>query len=72
MKRAFCKEPILQHFDICKPKRVGTDVSRKAIGDILCQQNTDNNWYPIAYYLCKMAPSEWIYETHNAELLAIV
>ena len=30
------------------------------------------NWHPVAYYLRKMLPAERNYETHDAELLAIV
>ena len=43
LKKAFCEEPILQHFDISKLIRVETDASRKAIRGVLCQQDTDNN-----------------------------
>ena len=72
LKKAFCEEPILQHFDVSKPIKVEIDASEKAIGNMLCQQDTNNNWHPIAYYLRKMVPAERNYETHDAELLAIV
>ena len=72
LKKAFCEEPVLQHFDVSKLIRVEIDASGKTIEGVLCQQNTDNNWHPVAYYLRKMAPAEQNYETHNAELLAIV
>ena len=72
LKKAFCKEPVLQHFDVSKPIRLETDASGKAIGGVLCQQDTDMNWHPVAYYSRKMLPAERNYETHDAELLAIV
>ena len=72
LKKAFCEERVLQHFDVSKPIRVKTDASRKVIGGVLCQQNTDNNWYLVAYYSRKIAPAERNYETHDAELLVIV
>ena len=62
----------MQYFDVSKPIRVKIDASGKAIGGVLCQQDTDNNWHPVAYYSRKMAPVERNYETHDAKLLAIV
>lgn len=72
LKKAFCKEHILQYFDVSKPIRLETDASRKTIGGVLCQQNINKNWHPVAYYLRKMLPIKRNYETHNAELLVIV
>lgn len=72
LKQAFCEEPIWQHFDVSKPIQVETDASEKAIGGMLCQQDIDMNWHPVAYYSRKMLPVERNYETHDAELLAIV
>ena len=72
LKKAFCKEPVLQHFDMSKPIRLETDASGKAIGGILYQQDIDKNWHPVAYYLRKMLFAERNYETHDAELLEIM
>lgn len=72
LKLAFCKESVLQYFDILKPIRLETDAFGKAIGGVLCQQDSDMNWHPIAYYSHKMLPAERNYETRDAELLAIV
>ena len=72
LKKAFCKELVLQHFDMSKPISLETDISGKTIGGVLCQQDIDKNWHPVAYYLCKMLPAERNYEIHDAELLAIV
>lgn len=43
LKQAFCKEPVLQHFDVFKPIQVETNASRKVIKKVLCQQNIDIN-----------------------------
>ena len=72
LKNAFCKELVLQHFDVSKPIRLETNASGKAIGGVLCQQDKEMNWHPIAYDLHKMLPAERNYETHDTELLAIV
>lgn len=72
LKQVFCEEPILQYFDVSKPIRLETDASGKAIGGVFCQQDTDMNWHPVAYYSRKMLPAEPNYETHDAVLLAIV
>ena len=37
LKKAFCKEPVLQHFYISKPIRVERDASGKVIEGVLCQ-----------------------------------
>ena len=72
LKMAFCEEPVLQHFNISKSIRLETDASGKAIGGVLCQQDTEMNWHPVAYYSRKMLPAERNDETHDAELLVIV
>ena len=72
LKKTFYKEPVLQHFDVFKPIRLEINVSGKAIGSVLYQQDIDKNWDPVAFYLRKMLPAERNYKTQNVELLAIV
>ena len=72
LKKVSYKKSVLQHFDVSKPIRVETDASGKAIEGILWQQDTNKKWHPVAYYLYKMQSAKLNYETHNAELLAIV
>ena len=72
LKNAFCSAPILRHFDQDRPIRVETDASGYAIGAILAQQDNDQQWHPVAYFSRKMISAERNYETHDAELLAIV
>ena len=72
MKKAFCKERVLQHFDVSKPIKLETNASEKAIGGVLWQHNKEMNRHPIAYYSCKMLSAERNYEIYNAKLLVIV
>ena len=72
LKESFVTAPVLRHFDVERPIRVETDASGYAIGGILSQQDEDRHWHPVAYYSRKMIPAERNYETHDAELLAIV
>ena len=77
LRLAFIEAPILRHFDPESHIRIETDVSGYAIGGVSSQLNLDshapsNQWHPVAYFSRKMIPAETRYETHDAELLAIV
>ena len=85
LRLAFIEAPILRHFDSESHIRIETNASGYAIGGMLSQLNLDsdaplNNLnksdfsqsHPIAYFFRKMIPAETQYETHNAELLAII
>ena len=65
--------------------RIETDISGYAISGVLSQLNINSDaspndlnksdfgqWHPVAYFSRKMIPAETRYETHDAELLAIV
>ena len=50
-----------------------TDASGYTIGGFLSQITSETGqWHPVGYYLKKIIMAETRYETHNAELLAIV
>ena len=74
LRQAFVKAPIFHHFDPERHIRIEIDASGYAIGGVLSQLTSDNSgqWYPVAFFSRKMIPAETKYETHNAELLAIV
>lgn len=72
LKKAFIEAPVLRHYDADRAVRVETDASGYAIGGILAQQDDEGQWHPVAYFSRKMLPAERNYETHDAELLAIV
>ena len=74
LRQAFLKTPILHHFDPERHIRIETDESGYAIGGVLSQLTPDDSgrWHPVAFFSCKMIPTETKYETYNSELLAIV
>lgn len=72
MKKAFYKEPILQHFDISKLIRLKINVFVKAIEGVLWQPDKQKNQHLNAHYLRKMLFAKRNWKTHNVELLAIV
>lgn len=72
LRKAFCKEPVLQHFYFSQLIRTKTDASGKAIRRVLCQQAIDMNWHSVIYYSRKMLLAEQNYVNYDAELLAIV
>ena len=66
----------LVHFNLLNAIRVKTDAFRFAIAAAILQQIQESDdqahWHPIAYWSRKMIQAERGYETHDAELLAIV
>ena len=72
LKKVFYEEPVLEYFDISKLIIIELSVFEKGIGGVLYQQDTDNNWHPVAYYLYKIVLAERNYKTHDTQLLAIV
>ena len=78
LRQAFTKALIFQHFDLEYHIRIETDASAYVIRRVLSQLTSDyltsnqSHWHPVAYFSRKMIPAETWYNTHNAELLAIV
>ena len=73
LRQAFTEAPILRHFDPERHIRIETDASGYAIGGVLSQMTSETGqWHPVAYYSQKIILAKTRYETHNAELLAIV
>ena len=73
LKEVFTTAPVLRHFNPALKIRVEPDASGCAVAAILTQlQEDDGQWHPVAYWSRKMQPAELNYETHDAELLAIV
>lgn len=72
LKIAFYKEFVLQHFKISKFIMLKTDPFEKIIDNVLFQQDTNKNWHPVVYYLCKILFVERNYKTYNSKLLAII
>ena len=79
LKATFTQAPLLRHFNPEKPIRLETDASGFAIAGILSQPGEEPDssqkqahWHPVAFWSRKMIPAERNYETHDAELLAVV
>ena len=79
LKKTFTKAPMLTHYNPEAPIKVETDALGFALSGILSQPvvedvaiQSQKHWHPVAFWLRKMNSAERNYETHDAELLAIV
>jgi hypothetical protein len=77
LKKAFTTAPLLRHFDPSLRIFIETDASGFAIACVLSQlfpgeKAAKTQLRPIAYWSRKLLPAEANYETHDAELLAVV
>jgi hypothetical protein len=77
MKKAFTEAPLLRHFDPNLPVIMETDASGFAIAVVISQPFPSEapekaHRHPVAFYSRKLQDAERNYETHDAELLAIV
>lgn len=43
LKKIFCKELVLQYFEVFKLIRLKSNASKKAIGSVLCQKDKKTN-----------------------------
>jgi len=56
-----------------QPFCIEADSSDYATSVVLSQQSTeDRKWHPIAYYSKSLSETEWNYEIHDKEMLAII
>ena len=66
LKQAFTEAPILHYFDPENYIQIETDASDYAIGGIPSQLTPKTGqWYPIAFFLKKIIPTEARYKTHD-------
>ena len=74
LRQVLVKAPIFHHFYSERHIRIKTDASGYAIGRVLSQLTSDDSsqWHLMAFFSCKMTPTETRYKTHDGELLAIV
>ena len=72
LRNAFTTAPLLAHFQPEQKIRVETDASGYGIAGIMSQPNANGVYHPVAFWSRKMQAAEQNYETHDAELLAIV
>ena len=71
IKKAITKIIENKHFDTNKPTRVRCDASKNGLRACL-EQDTDNNWQPIAYASRFLNTNEQKYSNNELELLAVV
>jgi len=64
-------QPVIQLFDLYKPKRLEYDTSDYAIGAVLHQKD-ETGWHPVAYYSKKLSKFERNQAIYEKELLAII
>jgi len=76
LKSRFLEAPVLTHFRPDQPIRLETDASGFAVSGIISQPCIEKDqkvqYRPIAFYSRKLIAAEKNYDTHDAELLAIV
>src|SRR5258707_3706833 len=71
LKKAFGSTLVLAHWAPDLPMTVETDVSDCMIAGILSVTTEDGEIQPVAFYSCTLQSTEWNYDTHDKELLAI-
>ena len=71
LKQALSKDPILALPEPGKPFLIETDASEWAIGYVLYQLDSSNQYHPVAFDGRKLQAAELNYPVHEKELLAI-
>ena len=71
LKAACLHAPILAFPDFDKPFLLETDASRRGLGAVLSQKQTDGWYHPIVYASCVMNETEQRYHSNKQEFLAL-
>jgi len=72
LKAVFTIEPVLAIPDINREMRVEADASDYATGGVLSMKCKDGKWRPVAFIFKLLNATEWNYEIHNKEMLAVI
>ena len=72
LKNVFISISLFTHYDFLKRNRMKTDVFNFAIASILNQQNENNNWRLMTFWLRKMILAEQNYKIYDQKLLIII
>ena len=72
LKEIITTVPVLQFYNPSLPTRILCDAGCRGPGAILEQQDTEENWRPVAYASCSLAPAEYNYAPIEKETLGIV
>jgi hypothetical protein len=73
LKELVTSAPVLTTPADDQPFRIEADSSNYTTGAVLSQLSTeDGKWHLVAYYSKSLSETEWNYEIHNKEMLAII
>ena len=72
LKRVFTTKPVLAALDLNKEFRVEADTSNYATGGVLSMKCSDDKWRLVAFISKSLSDTEWNYEIHDKEILAVV
>jgi len=72
LKQVFTSRPLLVAPDINKEFRVEANTSNFATGGVLSVKCEDGKWRPVAYISKSLNETEWNYEIHDKEMLAVI
>ena len=72
LKRRFTTAPVMRMPDTTQPFVIKSDTSLTTTAAVLCQQDVNGDWHPVAYLFQSLLPAERNYEIYDRELLAIV
>ena len=72
LKQVFTSRPLLVAPDINKEFRVEANTSNFATGGVLSVKCEDGKWRPVAYISKFLNETEWNYEIHDKEILAVI
>ena len=71
LKEALTELPVLRFYDSKLPTKISSDASKDGLGAVLLQQDSEQNWHPVAYASRSMTDAETRYAQIEKELLAI-
>ena len=72
MKERFTTEPVLAALDLDKKVRMKVDISDYTIGEVLSMECEDGRWKPVVYLSKLLNETEYSYEIHDKEILAVI
>jgi len=72
LKQVFTTKLVLAALDLDKEFRVEADASNYATREVLSMKSSDEKWRPVAFISKSLSDTEWNYEIHDKEMLAVV
>jgi len=72
LKRIFITRLVLVAPNLDKEFRIEANASNYATGGVLSMKYSDELWRPVAFISKSLSDTEWNYEIHDKEMLAVV